>query len=154
MLTAQDIMTREVVTVTPETTLEELAKLFIEHDISGVPVVDPAGTLLGMVTENDLIRKEKKLHIPTVVTLFDAVIYLERSKPFEEELRHLAATQVRDLYSPNPLTIEEKTPLDEIAALMVDKDVHHLPVLRETRLVGIVGKKDIMRAIARGPEGE
>jgi CBS domain-containing protein len=153
MLTAKEIMTVAVITVKPEMTINQLAKLFSDHDISGVPVLDAEDRLIGMVTENDLIRKEKKLHIPTVVTLFDAVIYLERSKPFEDELRSLAATQVSDIYTQNPITIEENTPLDEIASLMVEKEIHHLPVVRGKKLVGIVGKKDIIHAIARGEEG-
>src|SRR3990172_4602125 len=86
----KDIMTKEVVTVKPEMTIEELARLFTKHDISGAPVVDEAGGLIGIVTENDLIKMEQRLHIPTIITIFDAVIYLGSSKKFEDDLKRMA----------------------------------------------------------------
>jgi len=73
-------MTKDVVTVTKEMTIEELARLFTRHGISGTPVVDEVGKLVGIVTENDLIKMEQRLHIPTVINIFDAVIYLGSSK--------------------------------------------------------------------------
>jgi len=66
MLTAKDIMTRNVTTVRATTTIEELARILMEHKISGVPVVDDNENLIGIVTENDLISQNKRLHIPTV----------------------------------------------------------------------------------------
>ena len=84
MLKAKDIMTRDVITVKPEATVEELARLLIEHKISGVPVVGGAGNIAGIVTENDLIRKNKRFHIPTIIRLFDAYILLGSGKAEEE----------------------------------------------------------------------
>ena len=100
---AKDIMTREVVTVTKDITVEGLARLFIRHDISGAPVVDEEGKLIGIVTENDLIKMEQRLHIPTVINIFDAVIYLGSSKKFEEDLKRMAATKVELKASPAPV---------------------------------------------------
>ncbi|HDL00686.1 MAG TPA: CBS domain-containing protein, partial [candidate division Zixibacteria bacterium] len=88
MLKAKDIMTKDVVTIHPEATVEELARLLIEHKISGVPVVDNENKLVGIVTENDLIRKNKRFHIPTVIRLFDAYILLGSGKA-EEEIRKM-----------------------------------------------------------------
>ncbi|MBI5192154.1 MAG: CBS domain-containing protein [Nitrospirae bacterium] len=150
MANAKDIMTKEVVTVTSTTTVEELARLFIKHGISGAPVVDEDGNLKGVVTENDLIKMEQRLHIPTVITIFDAVIYLGSSKKFEDDIRKMAAVTVEDIYKKDPITVTESSTIEDIATIMCEKNVHHIPVVKKGKLVGMVGKKDIVRAIAEG----
>ena len=150
MMKTKDIMTKEVVTVKPEMTIEELARLFTKHDISGAPVVDEAGGLIGIVTENDLIKMEQRLHIPTIITIFDAVIYLGSSKKFEDDLKRMAATKVSDIYKREVVTITENTTIEEVATIMCEKDIHHLPVVKKGKLMGIVGKKDVVRAISMG----
>jgi len=149
MLRARDIMTTNVATVTPETTVEELARLLMEKDISGAPVIDDAGRLIGIVTEHDLIKKERRLHIPTVVQIFDAFIYLESSKRFEEDLKKMVAKKVADIYTKDVVTVGEDSTVTEIATIMTDKDIHLLPVMKDGEMVGIVGKKDILKAMTR-----
>ncbi len=149
MLTAKDIMTRDVITVMPNTSIENLSKLLVEHAISGVPVIDDADTLIGIVTENDLINQNKRLHIPTVVSFLDAAIYLESSKKFEEEVKRLAATMVADICVRDVVTITEDTTVQDIASIMSEKKVHLLPVVEGTKVVGIVGKRDVVKAMAR-----
>ncbi|OGW38665.1 MAG: hypothetical protein A2010_18470 [Nitrospirae bacterium GWD2_57_9] len=149
MLTAKDIMTKEVITVTPDTSLEDLASILVKNGISGVPVVDDAGALYGIVTENDLISRNKRLHIPTVVSFLDAAIYLESSKKFEEAVRKLAATRVGDICKRKVVTITEETTMVDIATIMDEKKVHVLPVVKAGKVVGIVGKRDLVSAVAR-----
>jgi CBS domain-containing protein len=149
MLTAKDIMTKNVVTVKPDTTLDALAGLLIKNQISGAPVVDDSGGLYGMVTENDLIERNKRLHIPTVVSFLDAAIYLESSKRFSDEVRRLTATKVGDICTRKAVTITEDATLTDIATIMSEKKVHLLPVLRGGKVVGIVGKRDVVRAVAQ-----
>lgn len=149
MLRARDIMTTDVAAVTPETTVEELARLLMEKDISGAPVIDDAGRLIGIVTEHDLIKKERRLHIPTVVQIFDAFIYLESSKRFEEDLKKMVAKKVADIYTKDVVTVGEDSTVTEIATIMTDKDIHLLPVMKDGEMVGIVGKKDILKAMTR-----
>jgi CBS domain-containing protein len=150
MLKARDIMTKDVATVTPGTTVEDLARLLMERNISGVPVVDEAGKLVGIVTEHDLIKKERRLHIPTVVQIFDAFIYLESSKRFEEDIKKMVAGKVEAIYTRDVVTVDEDATLTEIATLMTDKDIHLIPVVTGGKLVGIVGKKDILRSMTQG----
>ncbi len=149
MLTASDIMTRNVVTVKPDTSIEELAGLLVKNQISGVPVVDESGNLYGIVTENDLISRNKRLHIPTVVTFLDAAIYLESSKKFEQEVKRITASKVRDICSRTVVTITEETALVDIATLMAEKNVHLLPVVKNGKVTGIVGKRDVVKAVAQ-----
>ena len=148
MLTAKDIMTKDVVTVTPDTSLEELAGLLVKNQISGAPVVDAKGALYGIVTENDLIEQNRRLHIPTVVSFLDAAIYLESSKKFAEDVRRVTATKVGDICTRKALTVAEDTSLTDIATIMSEKKVHLLPVVRSGKVVGIVGKRDVVRAVA------
>lgn len=150
MATAKDIMTKEVITVTTDVTIEGLARILTKHDISGAPVVDEEGKLIGIVTESDLIKMEQRLHIPTVINIFDAVIYLGSSKKFEEDIKRMAATTVGDIFRKDAVTITESATIEEIATIMTEKNIHHLPVIKKGKLVGIVGKKDIVKAIAKG----
>jgi len=148
MLTARDIMNREVYTVDPETSVEEVGRLFIEKDLSGAPVVDDEGRLIGIVTENDLISQEKRFHIPTIIRIFDAFIPLESDAKVEAEIKKMTATTVSEISSGEVITVEEDTPLNDIATIMTEKKIHLLPVLKEGKIVGIIGKKDIIRAIS------
>jgi len=148
MKRARDIMTRDVITVRPETTIEELAKLLTEKKISGAPVVDEEGNLRGIVTENDLIRKNKRLHIPTVLRLFDAFIMLGTGQ-MKEEMRKITATTVGEICTKEVISIREDTTIEDIATIMSEKNVHLLPVVEDQKVVGIVGKADIVRAMTR-----
>ena len=147
MLNASDIMTTEVISVKKETSLKDLARVLYEAHINGVPVVDDEGLLIGIICESDLIRKDKKLHIPTVVAVFDAVFYLESPRKFEKEIRRINATTVEDLYTKDVVTVDEKTPVDEIATLMTEKKIYTIPVTDGDRLVGIIGKADLIRTL-------
>lgn len=147
MLTARDIMSNEVVTVTEEATVKELARILAIHQISGVPVINDQGGLVGVVTESDLIFQTKKVHIPTVITILDSVFYLENPHKMGDELKKMAAVKVTDILTSSPVTVNEDTTLDEIATLMAEKNVHTLPVMRDDILVGVIGKKDIIRTL-------
>jgi CBS domain-containing protein len=140
-------MTTDVITVKKDTSLKDLAKLLYENHINGVPVVDDDGLLIGIICESDLIRKDKKLHIPTVVALFDWVLYLESPKKIEKEIQRINATTVEDLYTKNVITVDEKTPIDEIATIMEQKKIYTIPVMDGDRLVGVVGKADLLRSL-------
>lgn len=147
MLVAREIMTDRVITVTPETRVSDLARILATENIGGAPVVDGEGRLLGVVTESDLIDQTKKVHIPTVVAILDSLIFLERPDRMEKDIRKIAGTVVGDIYTPNPVTVSEETPLDEIATIMAKKHVHTLPVMRGGELVGVIGKGDIIRTL-------
>jgi CBS domain-containing protein len=147
MLKAKDIMTKEVITVKPETTIEELARLLMKRQISGAPVVDDNGKIVGIVTENDLISKNSRLHIPTILRLFDAYIPLGTSK-MESDIRKMAASTVGDICTKEIITVDEEASVEYIATIMTEKRIHVLPVVRDGKLVGIIGKKDLIKGIA------
>lgn len=148
MKTARDIMTKDVVTVRKDQPISDLSKLFIENHFNGVPVLDDAEKVIGVVTQGDLIEQNKNLHIPTVIALFDAVLFLESEKKFEADVKKLTGSKIEDIYHKNPITVSLDTELNEITTLMAEKDVHTLPVLDGDKLVGIIGKRDVIRAMA------
>lgn len=149
MLKAKDIMTREVITVKPNTTIEELAHIFIEKKISGAPVVDDNGDLIGIVTENDLISQNKRLHIPTVVRLFDAFIMLESPSKIEKEIRKMAAVTVDDICTKDVITATEDMLVEDIATIMSEKKVHLIPVVDGRKVCGIIGKMDLIKGMVK-----
>ena len=147
MKLAADIMTREVITVRRETSVRELAAILMDNTISGVPVVDEAGSVVGVATESDLIDQNKKIHIPTAVSILDAFIFLEGTERMEKDIQKFAGSTVADIYSSSPVTVSSDTPLDELATIMSEKGVHTLPVVDNGKLVGVIGKKDIIRTL-------
>ncbi len=147
MKKAQDIMTTKVLTVTPETTVGELAHLLTDNTINGVPVIDEDNNLLGVVTENDLIFQKKKVHIPTFISILDSVIYLESPERMKKEMQKITGSTVAEIYTRKVKTVSAETPVDEIATLMAEKNIHTIPVVEKDKLVGIIGKKDIIKTI-------
>lgn len=148
MKTAGDIMTKDVKSVKKETTIRELAELFSTHRIGTAPVVDDAGNLIGVVTETDLVEQNKSLHIPTVVSIFDWVIYLESDRKFEEELKKVTAQVVGDIYTSEVVTVSPDTPVHRVADIMTTRKIHTVPVVQGTKLVGVVSRIDVIRSMA------
>jgi CBS domain-containing protein len=149
MLKAKDIMTRNVHTVSTDTEVEELARLFVETGVSAMPVLDARGALQGIVTETDLVEQNKPLHIPTVISIFDWVLYLESEKNFREQVEKMTARKVGEICTREVVTCTPETPVADIAALMVDHKAHLIPVVEGGKVVGVVARLDIIRAMGR-----
>ena len=148
MKKASEIMNRNVVTVKKDLSIDELSKQFVEHNVNGFPVIDENGKLAGVVTQGNLIEQHKNLHIPTVITLFDAVLFLESEKKFEDDVKKLTGSKVEDIYHPDAITVTPDTGVEEVATLMADKDIHTIPVVDDKgTLVGIIGKLDLIRGL-------
>ena len=147
MLKVKDIMTENLITVLPETEIAHATKLLLEKGINGVPVVDEMGSLVGILCQSDLIAQQKKLPIPSFFTFLDGFIPLTSIKQLEREAQKIAATTVAHAMTPNPVTVRPETSVEDVAALMVGKNFHTLPVVDEGKLVGIVGKKDVLKTL-------
>lgn len=149
MSTVRDIMTREVITLSPEDEIAQAAKMLMEKGINGAPVLDKAGKVIGIICQSDLIIQQKKLPIPSLFTLLDGFIPLTSMKHVEKEIQKISATTVAQAMSPNPLTVTPETSIEDVATIMVEKNYHTLPVLEEGRLVGIVGKQDVLKTLLK-----
>ncbi|MDA8171616.1 MAG: CBS domain-containing protein [Nitrospiraceae bacterium] len=151
---AREIMKQDMITVSPEITVEELGRIFIGKNISGAPVTDKEGNLYGIVTENDLVSQDKRLHIPTLLRLFDAYIALEPSSRIEKELKKMSARTVGEICTRDVLAVKEDTPMEDVATIMAERRINLVPVVKGKKLVGIIGRQEIIRAAMGGPAAE
>ncbi|MFH1028029.1 MAG: CBS domain-containing protein [Pseudomonadota bacterium] len=149
MQTVADIMTKEVVSVKGTTTVREMAEIFDKMGFGSLPVLDDQGNLSGIVTASDLIEQGRPLHIPTVISLFDWVIPLESEQSLERDLRKITAQTAAELASKDVVTILPSEPVSKAAELMGSHKLHALPVVDGKRVVGIVSRIDIIRAMNR-----
>jgi len=149
MITAKEIMTAEVKSVLEETTIEELARLFVEGQVSAMPVVDEEQHLRGFISESDLVEQNMPLHLPRVISLFDWVLYMESEKNFREEVERITAQTVGEICVREVISCSVDTPLPEIAELMSSKQVNLLPVVEDEKVVGVVSRLDVVRSMAR-----
>ena len=147
MITVRDIMTKDIITVTPDMDIAGAAKILLDNRINGVPVVDDSGQLVGILCQSDLITQQKKLPIPTLFTFLDGLIRLTSMKQLEKQVGKIAALTVSEAMTPNPVTVRPDTSLETVAALMVDSNFHTLPVVEDSNLVGVIGKEDVLRTL-------
>lgn len=147
VIRARDFMTRQVVTVEPGMPVSELAGLLASKRISGVPVMENE-RMVGIVTEKDLIDRVKKVHMPTVVTILDAVIPIAGEQQFEEDLRKMTAVTVGEIMSSPVEVVEGDDDISGIATIMSEKGLSLLPVSENGELAGIIGRRDVIRALS------
>ena len=145
----KDIMTKDVIKVSKDMDIHAVARLFIDKDISGAPVVDGDSKFLGVVLEESLIFQDKKVHLPTFVSIAMGFLTFGEHK-FEEEMKKIAASKVADIMETDIKTVSSDTSVEDVATMIVEEGKHYFPVVDEDVLVGVVTKKDIVRAIAQG----
>jgi CBS domain-containing protein len=147
MLKAKDIMSTEVTTVSPGTNVIQAARLLLEKHINGVPVVDEGNNLVGILCQSDLIAQQKKISLPSLFTLLDGFISLTSTKTLEKEFKKIAAIKVSEAMTSDPVTVSPDTALEEVATLMVNRGFHTIPVIKDNKLVGVIGKEDVLKTI-------
>ncbi len=153
MLQARDIMTKEVITVSPETLVSDLAQTLTGKNIGGVPVVDADGVLVGIVTQSDLVARVQELELPPAINILDLHVYLQIPSHLFHKVQKMLGATVADIMSRPPVTVAPDTSLAQIAALMDQQKIHTLPVIAGGKVVGIIGKMDLIRAVALARTG-
>lgn len=145
---AKDIMTSDVITVTKNTAVTEVARLLTEHKVSGLPVIDQEGRVIGMVSEGDLIYQDKKLHTPAFLEILGGVIYLENPQRLGQDLSKMTAVKVAEIMTPKTFTVKEDSTLEDIATIMIERQVNRVPVVDGAgKLVGIVSRQDVVKSM-------
>jgi CBS domain-containing protein len=148
--TVRDIMTPDPVSVGPDLSVTDAAKMMVERKIGALPVVED-GLLKGFVTEGDLIVKDIKLEFPTYLHLLDGfIMYPPMTAKFEHELKKAVAATVGDVMSENPTSVQADASVEDVATLLVDRGFSRVPVLDGDELVGIVTKSDVLRSMVGG----
>ena len=141
----KDIMTKEVITVSVEDTVEKCANLLITHNLSGLPVIDEMGKVVGMVTEGDLIRRASRVKGPAALEVLGGIFYLESPKKFMDDLVKTMGNLAKDIMSKDVITVNPEKAIEDSATLLVQNKIKRLPVIdKEGNLIGIVSRKDIM----------
>jgi CBS domain-containing protein len=143
---ASDVMTRNVITVTPNTSILHAVRLMLQKNISGLPVVTTNGELVGMVTEGDFLRRSETGTQPRHPRWIE--ILLGPGKLAEEYVRS-SGRRVREVMTPVVHTVTEDTPLEEVVRLMERHHIKRVPVMRGTRVVGIVTRANLLRALVK-----
>lgn len=146
---AREIMSRDVITVSPEEKVDKAARILVENKISGLPVVDANNHVVGIITEKDLIVRASELKVPFYVTLFDSIIFLENPIRFNNDVKKYIATQVKDAMTPKVFVVEEDTPVSEIVEIMQKRAINRVPVVRNDKLVGIITRNDILKSLVK-----
>ena len=149
-LTVKDIMTREAVTVSPEASLLEAAKILGDHGFDGLPVVGEGNKLVGILTEYDLISKSSALHLPTFqVVLQNLQVLHEDRSQFQKEIEEISALKVKDVMNNDPLTLPETaTYEDAVIAFRDHHRVNPIPVIdADKTVIGVVSRFDILKPL-------
>jgi CBS-domain-containing membrane protein len=146
----REVMTRDVVTLRPDQPVQEAADVLAGKAIGAAPVVDAGGKLVGLLRDEDLIVSEARLHVPTVISFLGADLVLPSSlHRFEHELKKAAGASVADVMITDFQVADPDDTLDGVAAEMHDRDVTHVPVVDDGKLVGIVARGDLVRFLSR-----
>ena len=152
MLKAKDIMTSKIITVSPDTEIATAAKILLEKRINGLPVMDAFGRLVGILCQSDLVAQQKSFPIPSVFTLLESFIPLTSIKRIDKEVEKIAALKVKQAMTPEPVTVSPETDIEDVAKLMVDQKYHTLPVVEGDKVVGIIGKEDVLKTLVSGSQ--
>lgn len=143
-----DIMTTEVVMIGPETKVGEIARLMTRYNISGLPVVDAAGRVVGVVTERDMIFRNTRFKLPSFIFFFESIVPLETSSHYRDRLEHALGITAQEIMSEPAVTISPEASIEDLAEIMVNRRMNPVPVVENNRLVGIVSRSDIIRLMA------
>lgn len=146
--TVQDYMTANPITIGPAANVEDAVKLMEEKGISGLPVVDDSGTLVGIFSEGDVLMREAPMKPPLFMTLLGGVIYFESPSKFHDHIKKSLGMLVSDLMTTKVITTSPDTSLNEVSDQILSKKVNRLPVVdADSKLVGIVTRHDLVRAL-------
>src|SRR4051794_24874615 len=149
MATVRDYMDTDPPTVAPEATVEEVAHLLGENELPGVTVVDAAGRVVGVVTENALVTgdDEGDLHIPHYIELFGGLVFLEPSRRFEQRLKKAVAATAEQMMTADPRAVGPDDDVHAAAHAIVESGHNRIPVVDAGRLVGVISRADVVRAL-------
>ncbi|WP_270942906.1 CBS domain-containing protein [Romboutsia lituseburensis] len=146
--TAKDIMTMDVIVANKSDSIADVAQLLMKEKIGGVPVVSEDREVVGIISETDIMKKEKYVEAPQVLNLLQGLIFLSDFKQMEKDMKRVAAYKVEELMSTDIITVHENDTFDDVANVMIKKSVNRVPVVdNDNKLKGIICRYDIIRAM-------
>lgn len=147
---ARDIMNKNVITIQEASTIEEVASILTSNNISGAPVVNSEGKLVGIVTEGDLLHRETNPRTPGYLNILGALIYIGGVEKYKEDFKKLAAARASQIMTTNVISVNGDAKLEQVAALMVEHSVKRVPVVENDTILGIISRADIVKTLAQG----
>ena len=148
-MNVKEIMTKEVVSVKRDSTIDEIAQVLIDNKVSGLPVLSDGGYLIGVVTEGDLLRREMSPRLPEFINILGAVIYYHGVERYNEDFKKLLAQTASDIMTEDLITVKEDTDISEVARLMLNNNIKQIPVVDGSKLIGIVSRADIVKLLLK-----
>lgn len=143
---AKDIMTKEVITVGADEKVENVVKLLMEYNITGLPVVDESKHIIGIITEGDLIYRSNELKMPRYLSILDSYIFFENPNNLEKQIKKMIGYVVRDVMTEKVITGDIEDTVEKLANLMTNHKVNRIPIVENGVLVGIVSRRDIIKS--------
>lgn len=145
---AKDIMKTDVVTAKLGELISDAVIKMVKNEISGLPVVDDNGYLIGVISESDVLSHGQLLLVPDYLELLEVLLYRQTPEKYREELKDTLREPVESAMSKKVITAEPDTPVGEIALLMSEKDINRVVVVEKNKVIGIVARRDIIAAIS------
>ncbi|MGZ4689012.1 MAG: CBS domain-containing protein [Acidimicrobiia bacterium] len=145
-----DVMTRDVITLSPDQSLAEAADVLTEHGIGAAPVVDAGGSIVGLLRDEDLLISEARLHLPTTIAILPGIEFTlpGQIRRYDEELKKAASSTVADVMEREFKRVDTTATVEDVATMMHEHDVTHIPVVVDGKVAGIVARGDIVRFLA------
>ena len=146
--TAKDIMTTDVIIANREDSIVSVAKLLIQEKIGGMPVVDENNKVVGIISETDIMKKEKYVEAPQTINILQGLLFFDDFKQMEQDIKRMAAYKVKELMSTEIVKVHEDDKFDDVANIMIKKSINRVPVVDSTNVLkGIICRYDIIKAM-------
>lgn len=143
----KDLMTKTVITIKPEDTVNQVADILSEHHFTGVPVVDENGVLVGTVSERDFIASDSKIYLPTYIKLLTELDFVKNDeRNLSPAVKNIINATAKDIMNDQPVTIDENSDIETLAEMFGQKRVNPIPVVdKDNKLLGIVSRSDLIK---------
>ena len=145
---ARDIMHKKIITIGRETSLKEAAILMSANRVSGLPVLDDSGRLIGIITDSDILKYRQKKNLPEYLRLLESFIEEIDPESIEENIRVILRKKVKDVMTTHLIMVTEETQIGQIISKFAEHHISRMPVVKKNKLVGIIAREDVIKALA------
>ncbi len=147
----KDIMTKEVISASPEIKISGVASLLTRHNLSGLPVIDKENKVIGIISEADFMTENNHLHLPSFIQILrNFHLWQNPDEKLKKEIKKASQIKALEIMNPNVITVFPETDLKDLAAIFAEKRINPIPVVdKENHLLGIVSRADIVRLFSQ-----
>lgn len=143
----RDMMTKDVITVSPETSVRDVAALLVKHKISGIPVVDKDGKVLGIVSEGDVLRKRIAPKAPDTLSILGTMICYDGMKEYQEAFRKMGANTAVEIMTEPVIAVDVNDDICKVGEVILNHHIKRVPVMENGKLTGIISRSDLVKLL-------